>query len=53
MTALENVATIYKDSVGASLCMHFCVPLLLETATKTQNQGMRNEGTGRRKLLYL
>ena len=23
ITALENVATIYKDSVGTSLCMHF------------------------------
>ena len=52
-TALENVATIYRDSVGTSLCVHFCVPLLLETVTKIQNQGMRNEGTGRRKFLYL
>ena len=28
----------------------FLVPLLLETVTKIQNQGMRNEGTGRRKI---
>ena len=47
ITALENVATIYKDSVGTSLCMHFSC---LCCWRQLQNQGTRNEGTGRRKI---
>ena len=31
----------------------FLVPLLLETVTKIQNQGMINGGTSKRKFIYL